>query len=373
MMLDGVLTLGEGFWINIWFGGGGGTEVAREMDWLFIWLWWFCVIWFVFLMGLTGYFVVKYRRRKGVPAPRSNAHNTPLEVAWTIIPTLFLIYIFFASFQRFVHAVVHEAGAEEISLVAAKWDWTLIYPNGMKSAEFQKLDEDGYKEFPIFVVPADYPVKFRMTSNDVIHSFWVPDFRMKFDVFPNRYTSYQFRADKLGPDDPIDDQGRRYRDHVVFCAEYCGEMHSQMAATIRVMSIPNYKEWVKTGGVDIEEIGRKDPPAAGAIIYKQHGCVSCHSVDGTPGTGPSWKGAQSGGQAFGWGYEVPIEGGPSVLFDENYVRESILTPGAKIHMGYPNKMVTYSGRISEGEIRYLIAYMQSLSDRGPTSLADEDE
>ena len=372
MMFDSVLTLGDGLWTNLWFEGSAGTEVAREITWLYMWIWWFCVIWFVFLMGLTGFFVVKYRRRKGVPAPRSRAHNTPLEVAWTIIPTLFLIYIFFASFQRFVHAVVSEGGAEEISLVAAKWDWTLIYPNGMTSAEFKTLSVGGYKEFPIFVVPADYPVRLRMTSNDVIHSFWVPDFRMKFDVFPNRYTSYQFRADKLTDADLIDDKGRRYRDHTVYCAEYCGEFHSEMSATIRVMSIPDYKEWVKTGGVDLPELLAKDPAAAGAIVYKQKGCISCHSTDGTPGTGPTWQGGQSGGQAFGWGYDVPLEGGTTVKFDENYVRESLIDPGAKIHLGYPNKMVTYAGQISEDEIRGLIAYMQSVSDRGPTSLLDDE-
>ena len=363
------MTLGEGFWTRLWLGGSAGTKTGQAVDDLAIWLFWFCTIWFVFLMGLTVYFVIKYRRRPGVAAPRSRSHNTPLEIVWTIIPTLFLIYIFFAGFERYMNNVIPGANPEQIDLVAKKWVWSLIYPNGMTTAQFEKIDEDHPSEYPVFVVPADYPVLFRMTSDDVIHSFWVPDFRLKFDVFPNRYTSYQFRADKLTEADPVDSHGRRFRDHTVFCAEYCGDQHSDMLAIIRVMSIEDYKDWVTTGGVSLGEL---TPVEAGAIVAKQKGCVTCHSSDGTRMTGPSWKGGTDpAGGATGFGYEIPLESGSTVLFDDNYVRESVLSPAAKLHRGFPNQMPTYQGRMSDDELRYIIAYMKSLSDKAPTSLIDD--
>ncbi|MBX3360498.1 MAG: cytochrome c oxidase subunit II [Phycisphaeraceae bacterium] len=343
-------TLADGFWHWLWFGSPAksSSAVARIGDELFMYTFWLSVAWFVFLMGLTFYFVVKYQRRPGKKLTRSPAHNTPLEIAWTVVPTVFLVYIFFKGFWGYADAIVAPANAEVINLKAQKWAWRMTYPNGAESPEsmrFVYTDAQGNQvtsaqEAPIFVVPAGKPVQLRMSSMDVIHSFWVPDFRSKFDIFPNRYTSYWFQADEPG-------------DHVVYCAEYCGDLHSEMYAIIRVLPEPEYRAKINSWAIPWGD----GLAAVGKVLYTTKGCSACHSVDGSRNTGPTWKGI--------WGKEHEMEGGGKAVVDPNYIRGSILVPGAKIVKRYPNQMVSYQGQLNDRELDALIAYIESLGDNPP--------
>jgi cytochrome c oxidase subunit 2 len=217
-------------------------------------------------------------------------------------------------------------------------------------------------QVPIVAVPAGVPVKFVMTSRDVMHSFYIPDMRLKMDMFPNRYTSLTFipQTDQ-GPDQAgkITDLPnlKPGRDHYVFCAEYCGELHSEMAAVMRVMTPSDFDATLIQWG---DLYGGKSFVEAGKIVYAKR-CATCHSVDGGKNTGPTWKGV--------WGTDVPLVGGGTVKYDENYTRESILNPAAKIHQGYANQMPSFAGQLSETEILGIIAYLRDLS--GKTTTEDQ--
>src|SRR5262249_8650094 len=149
------------------------------------------VLWFVFLMALMIYFVARYRRRKGTIAPRSASHNTPLEIAWTVIPTLFLVYIFFAGFKSYFDKAIAPGNAWVMDVVAQKWSFGLPYPNGPDTTVTPVI---GAREIPVSSLPAEVPIKLQLISQDVNHGFFVPDFRIKMDIFHNRYTTTWFRA-----------------------------------------------------------------------------------------------------------------------------------------------------------------------------------
>jgi cytochrome c oxidase subunit 2 len=213
------------------------------------------------------------------------------------------------------------------------------------------------QETPIYVVPEGQPLRLRMASIDVIHSFWVPDFRAKFDVFPNRYTSTWFQPSKIKGTHTLPNDkdwgawaGTPYEDHWVFCAEYCGASHSDMYAILRVVPPAAYEKIIAAWAVPTGE-----PAVRGAKYYKIKGCYSCHSVDGSRIVGPTWKNM--------FGYPVEFSDGRSIpAVDADYVRKSILTPAADIVKGYPNQM-TFQ-KVTQDEIDCLIAYMQSISDKG---------
>jgi cytochrome c oxidase subunit 2 len=343
---------------NLMFRRASGTEFGQASDAVYMFIFWTSVVSFVVLMTLMGVFMVRYRRRPGVIGPRSVSHNTPLELFWTIVPTIFLVFMFFYGFWGFADAVVAPGNAMVLDLHAQKWQWSLTYPNGAMSGKVMSTPTGGEAydpsrnnpqapikhlgsvEVPLIVVPVDTPVQFRMISSDVIHAFWVPDFRAKFDVMPNRYTTYWFHArpDQLG-------------DHWIFCAEYCGDNHSEMLGILRVVPWEQYQETVEKWGP-----AGMDPVEYGKFLYKARGCAGCHSVNGDKNTGPTWLNM--------FGYEHEYTDGKKRLSDDNHVRESILVPGAAVRLGFPNQMTPFAGVLSEKEISALISYIRTLSDKG---------
>ncbi len=351
---------------RLWFGDSSFTKDGRQADWMFHFIWWLSVAFFVILMVLMMYFALRWRRREGKAAPSSPGHNTPLEITWTVIPTIFFAVMFFEGFRGYINLQYAPAGAIECNLMAFQWSWTLEYPGGQITTEaamtsFGARATEGEQTFatkpaPVWYFPEEEPVLLRMTSRDVIHSFWIPDFRMKQDIFPNRYTSFTFTPDAL--DDTaltMEDEelgAYRYRDHLLLCAEYCGNDHSDMAAVLRIVPKEIYEAKLAIFGSPRGTLAER-----GRIVAQQNGCYSCHSVDGASGTGPTWKDLYNA--------EHQYTDGSSIVADDNHIRESVYIPQAKIRAGYPNQMVSYQGAISTEQLGWIIAYMKTLSEATP--------
>lgn len=351
------------------------SEAAAWSDGLFLMITWFSIICFVILMALMVYFVIKYRRRPGVPAQQSPHHNLLIEILWTVVPSSSMLVMFIYGFQGYAAKMVMPDDAMELRIQGSKWAWIATYPNGATSPEMQAISkvtlDDATsttvtqgKQYPIFYVPEGTDIKLRMYSIDVIHSFWIPEFRTKMDVVPNRYTGFGFSTPKLTVNDSFVHQETGElmygRDMWIFCAEYCGDDHSRMAATLRIVPQEIYDQKMKDWSVQLS------PIEAGEKIWKQI-CASCHQIDGTRLVGPTWNSVENADGQFGYGYDAALEDGTSVLRDENYYRESILDPNAKVVKGFAPAMASYQGILTDEDINNVIAFIQSLSDRNPNA------
>ena len=309
----------DGSWMPVQASTG-----APAVDRLFFFILWLSVAFFVLIVGLMVLFVVRYRRRAGRTAPdASPSHNTALELTWTIIPLILVIVIFAWGFKVFMDMSTPPGNAYEVLVTGQKWKWLFTYPNG-------HVDENLH-------VPVDTPVRLVMTSEDVIHSFYVPAFRMKKDVVPGRYTKAWFRANKTG-------------EFQVYCAEYCGTSHSDMLSMVVVHEPGGFESWLDKAA---DFLNTMPPAEAGAKLVAQRGCAQCHSVDGRGGIGPSLKGV--------FGHQVQLVSGPPLVADEDYIRESILEPQARVVAGYQPVMPTYKGRLKDAEITAIIEYLKVLA------------
>jgi cytochrome c oxidase subunit 2 len=300
------------------------STIAGEVDALFYFIFYTAIVLFVLVMSFTAYFIIKYRRRGKRELTSGVDHNLKLEILWTVIPTILVIIVFVWGFKTYLRMNIAPKDALEIKATGQKWFWVFDYPNGANSMND-------------LVVPVGKPVKLLMSSQDVIHSFFVPDFRVKMDVLPNRYTITWFEALNEGEYD-------------IYCTEYCGKGHSEMLGKVKVLSEEAYTEWLTAAAVDIPE--GMSLEEAGAQLYTSKACATCHSTDGTPGVAPSFLGK--------FGSEEELVDGSKVLVDENYVRESILNPQSKVVLGYQPVMPTYQGVLTDRQIDALIAYMKTL-------------
>jgi cytochrome c oxidase subunit 2 len=348
--------------VREWFFSVPASSKADTNDAIFAFIFWVSVFFFLLIIGGAGYFTWKYRRRPGVPQERSPAHHTPLEITWTVAPCFLLLIMFVWGFRGFMNMHVDPARGEEVLLTAYQWNWEATYDNGAGNGA--DVVNVANKDVPVIRVPHGTPVKLLMTSRDVIHSFYVPDFRVKMDIFPNRYTTTWFEATSV-MESHYDENGEllgTWADHELFCAEYCGDGHSQMAAIIRVMPPSDFIEWkAQAANIFAED---KTPSEVGELLYRAKGCNACHAVEpGGQGIGPTWAGV--------YGSEVPLAEGGTVEADVNYLRESILYPAAKIHRGYPNQMQSYQGLLTDMELFALIQYIKSLSEEGQQELEGE--
>jgi cytochrome c oxidase subunit 2 len=224
----------------------------------------------------------------------------------------------------------------EIQVSGKQWMWHIQHPNGRR-------------EVNTLTVPAGRPIKLRMWSQDVIHDFFIPDFRVKMDVLPGRITTLWFEADEKA----LARAGGQRSEHALFCAEFCGTEHSRMVGKVVVLSPEAYETWLQTG--NSRDIMASTPEAAGEKLFSRLGCVGCHAAGDTQ-RGPKLAGI--------WESEVSLEGGASVTVNEDYIRESILNPTAKVVSGYPKLMPTFKGQVSDTDIFNLIKYIQSLKNEG---------
>jgi len=295
------------------------STVAGKVDALYLFLVGGSAVMSLIIVALLALFAVRYRRRS--KADRSGAVNEslPLELGWTLIPLIIVMFVFVWSSALFFHIQRPPDDTLDVLVVGKRWMWKLQHLNGKR--EINELH-----------VPVGRDVKLTMTSEDVIHSFYVPAFRVKADAVPGRYTSIWFRATKPG----------RYH---LFCAEYCGTKHSQMIGTVIVMEGDEFQRWL--GG----EVAGLTPAAQGERLFANLGCNTCHKPEAT-GRGPTLVGV--------YGTAVEMEGGERVTVDETYVRESIVDPRARIVSGYKPLMPTYRGLIGEQGLMNLIEYIKSI-------------
>lgn len=309
---------------SFWMPPSAATN-AELVDYVYFFIYWTSVISFVLVMGFLINFAWRYRERKRGERPkRSSSHNTLLEITWSLPVAGVSVFLFYFGAVGYIDAKTPPREAYEIQVEAFKWGWSFTYPNG-------HVDNNLH-------VPADEPVKLVMSSQDVIHSLYVPAFRIKQDLVPGRYTTTWFEATEAGTYD-------------LFCTEYCGTRHSEMLAQVVVLPPLEFREWLDEAGGSLEDL----PPAeAGEKLFARNACVGCHSVDGSPMVGPTMKGLVGRERVF-------IDGDKTVA-DENYIRNSIINPKGQIVSGYGPVMPTYAGRISDAEIDAIIAYLKTLEE-----------
>lgn len=267
----------------------------------------------------------RYRRRGKAGLTPGKDHSLAMEIAWTGVPVILIMIVFVWGFNGYMRMNVVPHNALEIKVTGQRWFWSFDYPEGATS-----LNE--------LIVPVHRPVKLLMSSTDVIHSFFVPDFRLKMDLLPNRYTIAWFEATRTGM-------------FPIYCAEYCGKGHSEMLGTVRVVDDSAYTNWLESNTVLGEGLSL---PEYGADLYRTKACVTCHSLDKSPQEGPSFLGR--------YGTEVLMSDGSRVTIDENYLRESILEPRAKLANGFQPVMPTYQGILKQRQVDALVAYIKALNE-----------
>ncbi len=286
---------------------------------------------FALIVVFMTYSIVVFRRKPGEEGDGKYIHgNTKLEIVWTLLPLATVLY--FASLgASSLYEITKPLDNElKIGVVGFQWAWRFDYygPDGKVAFSSNEL-----------YLPKDRPVRLDITSTDVIHSFWVPEFRVKQDAVPGQRHPLRITPTQLG-------------EFKVRCAEICGRGHAVMYATARVLEPSEFQSWYEQQLASSQEEGG-DIVAMGAKVAQKYGCIGCHSTDGSPMAGPTWKGL--------FGKEETLADGRTITVDEEYIRRSILDPGADIVKGFANIMPnTYKDQISDEELEALIAYIKSL-------------
>ncbi len=302
-----------------------GTEIAAQVDNLYAFLVVVSTISCLILIGGMIYFSIKYKRRTANDKTAYITHDTRLEVLWSVLPLIIFLFVFAWGWVIYHDMRQMPKDALEIHVTGKQWAWVSEYKNGVRSNEV--------------VVPVNQNVKIILTAEDVLHSFYVPSFRIKQDAIPGRYTALWFKAEKLG-------------DFHVFCTEYCGTSHSGMITKLRVVSQQDFDKWL----TEESDIGLLPIAERGAKIFKIRACASCHNVASQARlVGPSLLGL------FGKA-DHEMEDGSKVTADENYLRESILNAQVKVAKGYGprSQMPAFQGQLSESELTSLIEYIKTL-------------
>jgi cytochrome c oxidase subunit II len=307
---------------SFWMPPQASTHAA-DVDWVFHFIFYISVFFFVLIVAFMVLFIFLYRKREGHKEQESADHSTLLEITWSVIPLILVLIMFYTGFKTYMDMNIIPANTLNIYVTGQQWKWFFLYPN-------THVDDTLH-------VPVDRPVKLIITSDDVTHSLFIPAFRLKKDAVPGRYTTAWFNANQTGT-------------FPLFCAEYCGTDHSDMQTIVEVHEPGGYEKWLEQAA-NIHQ--RMTPVQAGEYLYARRGCAQCHSIDGTANKGPSFKDL--------FGKEGGIKGGGIIKVDENYIRESILDPGAKVAEGYDNIMPPYQGKLKEEDLIGLIEYIRSLN------------
>jgi cytochrome c oxidase subunit 2 len=297
------------------------STFAADVDALYWYLWALTAFFFVLLVTLLIVFTVKYRRRTDQDVPRPIAGSIKLETVWTVIPFIISLSVFAWAASIYVQMVRHPADSMDIYVVGKQWMWKFQHPEGQR--EINELH-----------VPVGKKVRLVMSTEDVLHSMFIPAFRVKQDVVPgaNRFSTLWFEATKPG----------KYH---IFCAEYCGTQHSGMIGSVYVMDPVDYQQWLSGGanqGTMVEQ---------GEKLYTALGCVTCHQAGGL---GPQLEGI--------FGKTRTFTDGSSMVADESYLRESILNSQSHIVAGYQPVMPTFQGQVTEEELMKLVAFIKGAAN-----------
>ncbi|MSQ91240.1 MAG: cytochrome c oxidase subunit II [Phycisphaerales bacterium] len=331
------------FWLPI-----GASTQAHNVDLMFNIINYICYFFFVVVVAMMVWFVLKYRGKPGTPIRTDGiTHHTALELSWSVIPLLICIGIFFFGFRGYVDLITPPKNCFDVNATAFKWGWQFKYPNGAQSDNL--------------VVPSGQPVRLVLRSNDVLHCCYIPAFRVKKDIVPGRVTSLWFQCDV--PTGLAEQDG-----YYLFCAEYCGTGHSNMNRKVLVLPQAEFDEWLVKQAAWLDEIPDEELYfKAGPKIYAR--CSQCHSTDGTDGLGPTWKGIWTrlttpGGARFsdGKSYADLIGVGKEYATPEDYIRDSIYNPGKHLVAPFGNVMPTFKGQLNDRGIEAITGMMQHLDE-----------
>lgn len=306
------------------------STVAGQTDFLYLTFVGISVLVMIAVFLPIIYFLFKYRRGRKANRNHLELPEMAIEITWTVIPLIIFMGLF--AWGANVYSTIERPppGAMEINVVGKQWMWKIQHPEGKR--EINELH-----------VPLGRVIELTLTSQDVIHSFFVPEFRVKQDVVPGRYSTLWFKASKLG------------RFHI-FCSQYCGTHHSAMTGQVIVMPPDAYEDWLAHGetGPTLAQSGER--------LYRELGCSGCHESS-TIVRAPPLRGI--------FGRPVPLQGGQFVLADEGYIRDSILLPAKDIAAGYTNDMPSFQGHITEEQVLELVAYIKSIGP-GTTQATIQD-
>jgi cytochrome c oxidase subunit 2 len=302
------------------FSGATGLS-GKVVDHVFLYILVICVFLLTLITFLMVYFVIRYRREKH-PQPADIEGSTWLEITWTIIPTLIVLTMFYYGLTGFEFLKKVPPGSMPVKVIARQWSWLFQYENGVQDPELR--------------VPVGKPIKLLLTSQDVIHGFYVPAFRIKQDVVPGMTNTLWFQPTEAGTFD-------------VMCSQYCGLEHSHMLTKIVVLPEEEFTKWYQ--GKKEKEVEKGPPP--GFQLYQGRGCIGCHSIDGSPRVGPTFKGL------FGNSVTVTTDGKERIVVaDETYLRKSILEPGADVVKGFPPVMPPE--KLTDSELDEIVKYLETL-------------
>lgn len=306
---------------TFWLPKAASTQ-APGVDNLFNVIMWICIFFFLLVTIMLVAFTIMYRHRPESPRDTAAGHSTTLELTWTLIPSIIVVFLYYYGFRHYMDMTIEPPNSYEITANGAMWQWSFLYPTGLSSPN--ELH-----------VPVNTPIRMVLQSQDVIHSLYIPAFRVKKDVVPGRFNRMWFEATDVGT-------------YEIYCTAYCGTNHSTMRGTVVVQSKADYENWLK---VETERMNSGPAYAKGEKLYRTQGCVQCHSVDGSKLVGPTWKDL--------WGKTETLTGGTKILVDKPYIAESILQPLAKIVEGYPPSMPPFA--LKDDQIENIIWYMKSIS------------
>lgn len=302
------------------------SENAHIVDNLYNFLNLLSIVGTLGFIAVMVFFAVRYHKTQNDKSAYI-PHNTMAEAIWTIVPTIIFVAVAVWGLWAYWEREKYPEDAMHINVTGKQWMWEFTYKN-----------KDGLEASitDVLYLPVNTPIVLDMTSVDVLHSFWVPAFRVKRDTVPGMKTRITFTPNKIG-------------EYKAYCTEYCGTSHSRMRATVKVVSKERFNKWLN---YEIKEANISDPVELGSRLFNRKGCTSCHSVGSNKIIGP--------GLANLFGKKREFSNADSVVADNEYIRESILNPNAKVVKGYPAKMNSFAGQLSEKEIGYLIDYIKTL-------------
>lgn len=307
----------DSFWMPT-----ASSTLAEQTDQAYYICYYICIGFFILVVGAMILFAIKYKRKSDDELTTPIDHSFKLELFWSIVPAVLLVWLFVIGIRGYANASVAPNDSFEIKVTGQMWNWSFEYPDGTVTQELY--------------VPVGRPVRMLMSSKDVIHSMFIPEFRVKQDVVPGMYSTLWFTSI------------REFDSSTIECAEYCGDGHSKMLTEVHSMSAAKFDEFYANG---FEDPNHPLPPEQRGEKKYNALCTACHTTDGSRLVGPSFQNV--------WGRQEKFEDGSSGVVDENYVRQSILEPQAKIVDGYPHSMPSFAGQLKDKDIEGIIAFLKT--------------